>query len=332
MPKRYKIAVIPGDGVGPEVMNTLLEILQVLNLPLDFEEFVIGEKQYLKSGTSLRDEDFEELKKCDAILFGALSTPSKDYPNYKSAILGLRKGLDLHANIRPIINKKKNIDIYVFRENTEDLYSQKEFFRKPGEEAVAEKIITKQATEKIVDSAIDFFRKNKRKKMTIVHKANVLRTSDGFFRDICREHLDKENIPYNEEYVDACAYKLIKFPENFDVIVTSNMYGDILSDLGGALVDNLGMLPSINKGEEHSLYEPVHGSAPDIADKDIVNPYAMILCGAYMLSDLGFEKESERIFKLIDDFVEKDITAISVGGKYKNSEIGDKFKEALKNK
>ena len=162
--KLYKIAVIPGDGIGPEVMKSALDVLKCLNLPFEFEEFEVGEKQYLKVGTSIQDEDLRRLRAMDAVLFGAIETPSQPYPDYKSAILGLRRGLSLHANIRPIINRDKGIDIYIFRENTEGLYAQREKFDEAKQEATAEKVVTRVATEKIVRSAIDFFKNNGRRK------------------------------------------------------------------------------------------------------------------------------------------------------------------------
>lgn len=328
----FKIAVIPGDGIGPEVMDTMIEILRAFNLPFKYEEFEAGKKKFLETGASISDGDLEKLKKFDAILLGAIGTPSEKYSNYKSAVLRIRKGLNLYANIRPIINKQKGVNIYIFRENTEDLYCQEESFIEHQKKAVAKKIITRAATEAIVKCAIAFFLKNKRSKITIVHKANVLKISDGFFRDVCKEALLNENIPFVEEYIDAMAYKLIKFPTTHDVIVTSNLYGDILSDLGGVLVDNIGMLPSINLGNFCNLYEPVHGSAPDIAGKDIANPYGMVLCGSYMLRDLGFAKEAEKIEGIVEKFIEEGITAISVGGMYKNSQIRDMFVEISKQK
>lgn len=331
-----KICVIQGDGIGKEVMPSAIEILKELT---DFE-FVYanaGYEYFKKFGEPLPKETIENIKECKYCLFGATTTPiGEKFRNYKSPILTLRKELNLFANIRPArslhercLNK---IDIIIIRENTEDFYYQKE--REEKGKAIAEKVITKKACERIVKFGFDFALKNKRKKISAIHKANVLKKTDGIFLKIFYEIAEdygfekiSNKIFVDDYYVDATAMHLILNPKKFDVIITLNLYGDILSDLTAGLIGGLGFAPSGNIGEKYSIFEPIHGSAIDIANRGIANPTAMILSAKMMLEHIGYKKKAEVIDKSLREVFKRKIFTKDIGGKYNTEEF---TKEVLK--
>ena len=301
----YNIAVISGDGIGREVMNACEYLLDKLDLEFSFKYGEAGFDCFNKNGTTLPEETLKIAKKSDATLFGA----STSTPGEPSPIINLRKELDVYANLRPIKSYKgvksicDDIDFLIVRENTEGLYSQKEY----GDEnkVIAERIITRHASEKISDIAFKQCIARDNKKVTCVHKSNVLKKSDGVFKDsFYKIAKNYPQIRTEDFYVDATAMYLITQPQNFEVIVSSNLFGDILSDESAGLVGGLGLAPSGNIGDDNGLFEPVHGSAPDIAGKNIANPCSMILSASMMLDYLG-EKE---IANNINNAVEKVIS------------------------
>ena len=284
----YDIAVISGDGIGKEVMSACEYLLDKLDLEFSFKYGEAGFECFNKNGTTLPEETIKIANDSDAVLFGA----STSTPGQPSPIINLRKELNVYANIRPIKSYKgvncirDDIDFVIVRENTEGLYSQVEY----GDEnkMVAERVITKKASERISKAAFNLCIKRGQSKVTCVHKSNVLKKTDGVFKEsFYKVAKDYPQITAEDYYVDAMAMYLITQPQNFDVIVSSNLFGDILSDESAGLVGGLGLAPSGNIGDHNGLFEPVHGSAPDIAGKHIANPCSMILSASMMLDYLG---------------------------------------------
>ena len=283
-----KIARIEGDGIGPEVMEAGVAVLDSLDLNLDYMDAEAGRACFEKNGTTLPDETIKTAGKSKATLFGAITST----PGQKSPIVTLRKELDVYGNLRPIKSYAgvdclfDDLDFLIVRENTEGLYSGLE--EGDSEKAIAERVITRKASERIVRLAFNQAIKLEKESVTCVHKANVLKKTDGVFKEcFYKVAEDYPEIKTNDYYVDAAAMYLLTKPREFDVIVTSNLFGDILSDASAGLVGGLGLAPSGNIGDEHGLFEPVHGSAPDIAGKNISNPIAMILSVSMMLDYLN---------------------------------------------
>lgn len=333
MKRNYTICVIGGDGIGPEVVEETLKVLKEINLNFNFISAEAGFAAYQKYGTSLPKKTIELCKKADAVLFGAVTTPP-NINNYSSAIINLRKTLDTYANVRPFLSLplesiRKGINLVIIRENTEDLYCGKE--RKTVNGAIAERIITKKASERIIKFAFQFALKEKRKKVTIIHKANVLRLTDGLFLKI--GHKIAKNYPeiiFDDLLVDAAAMKLIKRPEEFDVIVTTNMFGDILSDEVAGLVGGLGIAASANIGKKSAVFEPVHGSAPKYAGKNIANPTASFFSAVMMLEYFGEERKSKQIKKAIINTIKKGIMTKDLGGESSMSYFTNKVIQSIK--
>lgn len=337
-----KIAVIPGDGIGKEVMKENIAVLDTLNLNLDYKFTEAGEECFLNNGTTIPDETIKIAKNCEATLFGAVTS----VPGEKSAIITLRKELETYGNLRPVKSYKgvnslyNDIDILVVRENSEGLYSGIETSQEDDKgiinKAIATRIITKKATEKITKLGFKKALESNYKKVTCVHTANVLKKTDGLFKDtfweIAKEFKVKSpKIEINEFYVDATAMFLAMNPYKFDVIITSNLYGDILSDLAAGLVGGLGLAPSANIGEKNGLFEPVHGSAPDIAGKNISNPIAMLLSTSMMLEFLNFQYESTQINEAISKILkEKKVATPDLGGTNKTTDMVNEIISKLK--
>ncbi|WP_407415623.1 isocitrate/isopropylmalate family dehydrogenase [Methanobrevibacter sp.] len=295
MTNKYKIAIIPGDGIGKEVIDAAISILNELNIDFDYEYGEAGDDCLEKTGTALPQETIDIVKNCDACLFGAAGETAAD------VIVKLRQELKMFANLRPVKSYPntnsltENIDFMIVRENTEGLYiANQEEITSNG--AIAKRIITREAEERIIDYAFKYAIENNKSKVTCVHKANVLKKSDGLFKEIFYEIGEKyPDIEKEDFYVDATAMYLITQPQNFEIIVTTNLFGDILSDEGAGLVGGLGLIPSANIGKDGALFEPVHGSAPDIAGKGIANPIAMILSAVMMLRYLTENDSADRI-------------------------------------
>ena len=319
----HLITLINGDGIGQEVIPAARALLESLELPLSFQEAEAGFGAFEKYGNALPDET---LKLCDEsawILFGATQSPMQKVAGYASPILTLRQHFELYANLRPAkspptLNPSPiseggtaiplpsavgegargwgSIDMLIVRENTEGLYSRRERVENDGLTAIAERVITANASERIVRTAC-LHALGRRKKLTIVHKANVLKETCGLFRRIAFEVTAKyPDLEVEEMLVDTAAMRMVQNPERFDVIVTTNLFGDILSDLAAGLTGGLGIAPSANVGDKWGgVYEPVHGSAPDIAGKGIADPRAAILSAAMLLADLGYRDHAGRL-------------------------------------
>ncbi|WP_292608083.1 homoisocitrate dehydrogenase [Methanobrevibacter sp. UBA188] len=300
----YKIAVIGGDGIGNEVMDSCEYLLDKIDLEFSFEYGIAGFECFNNTGTTLPEETIKIANKSDAVLFGA----STSTPGQPSPIINLRKALNVYANIRPIKSYKgvncirDDIDFVIVRENTEGLYSQVEYG--DCEKMIAERHITKKASERISKAAFNLCIKRGQNKVTCVHKSNVLKKTDGIFKEsfykVAKQY---PQITAEDYYVDATAMYLLTQPQNFNVIVSSNLFGDILSDESAGLVGGLGLAPSGNIGDHNGLFEPVHGSAPDIAGKNIANPCSMILSASMMLDYLGEWEISNDIKKAVEKVI-----------------------------
>lgn len=313
-------------------MKATIQVLSALDLNINFNEGFAGKDCLRKTGSVLPEETVKKAKNSKIVLFGAVTS----VPYKNSAIISLRKQLELFANIRPVKSFKgvncikDDLNFVIVRENTEGLYSGIE--EETEDKAIATRVITKKATEKIADYAFRVAEKQNRKKVTCTHKANVLKKTDGLFRDTFYEVAKKHPAIQSEDYyIDAMAMYLISQPEFFDLIVTSNLYGDILSDEAAGLVGGLGMAPSANIGEKYALFEPVHGSAPDIAGKNISNPSAMILSSVMMLKHIHEDYYAKKIESaLAEVLAEGKVVTPDLGGKAKTLEMADEIVKKLK--
>ena len=285
-----KLCVIEGDGIGQEVVPAAVSVLQAVMPELEIVTAEAGWNCFLKHGVSVPVETLESIQECGAALFGATSSPSYKVEGYRSAIITMRQALSLYANIRPIqswprVSPRDRVDLILVRENTEGLYSGRE--KSDGKIAVAERVITKAASRRIAERALSLAKMLRRQKLTIVHKANVLFLTDGLFRDTVREVAEEFAskgfiLDVDELLVDVASLKMATEPERFDVVVTTNLFGDILSDVAAHWGGGLGLAPSLNWGDKVALAEPVHGSAPDLAGQGLANPIAAILSGALL--------------------------------------------------
>ncbi|KAI0040708.1 homoisocitrate dehydrogenase [Auriscalpium vulgare] len=337
-----RIGLIPADGIGREVIPAAKRALEALgsDIPrLEFHELLAGFELFTRTGTALPDETVQILKTgCDAALFGAVSSPSRKVAGYSSPIVALRKELDLYANIRPVVSVGRNVggkpvDLVVVRENTECLYVKQETIvrTESGREARATRLITERASRRIGKMAFDIALGRPRKQVTIIHKSNVLSITDGLFRETIRAVPDLPEVAGRyagvalaEQIVDSAVYRLFREPEIYDVMVAPNLYGDILSDAAAALVGSLGLVPSINAGDEFVMGEPVHGSAPDIEGKGIANPLASMRSAALMLRHLGYENGASRIDKAVNEVIEEgSVLTPDLGGRSSTSEVVD---------
>lgn len=279
-----RICSIYGDGIGQEVIPAAERLLSQLVPGIEFVQAQAGFGTFQDCGSALPSETLEVAKSADAVLFGAVGSPSHSVEGYRSPIVQMRRELDLYANLRPTEGPRARL--LVVRENTEGLYAGRE--RLEGETAIAERVVTVKATQRIVQKAFDEARSGGFSRVTLVHKANVLRVTDGLFRTTALEvAAQNSDIPMDEMLVDTAAMKLAESPEMFEVVVTTNLFGDILSDVAAIHGGGIGLASSANVGTSHGLFEPVHGSAPDIAGKGIANPSAACLSAAMMLDWLG---------------------------------------------
>lgn len=303
------VSLLPGDGIGPEVTQATVQVLQALKAPLEFERCEIGADFFAKHGTNLPLATIESIVRNGVGLKGPTGTAIGTGP--ASANVALRKQLDLYANLRPVKSvpnvktRYDGIDLIVVRENTEDLYSGLEHVVVPG---VVEslKIITEKASLRIARFALDLARKQGRKKVSAIHKANIMKLSDGLFLECCRRIArDFPEITYEEVIVDNLCMQLVRNPERYDVLLLENLYGDIVSDLCAGLVGGLGVVPGANFGERCAIFEAVHGTAPDIAGRGIANPTALLMSSVMMLRWLKLPALGDRleaaIFKVYAD-------------------------------
>lgn len=330
---RHNITLIEGDGIGPEVISSVVKIIEATGVNINWDILEVGGNTIKTYGKPLPEYVIESIKKNKVALKGPVTTPIGQ--GFRSINVELRQSLNLFANIRPIKSYDgvdsihKNVDFVIVRENTEDLYGGIEHM--VGEDAAESiKIITRKASERICRYAFEFARKNHRKKVTLTHKANIMKLSDGLFLE-CGRKISKEytDIEFEDVIIDAMCMKLVQSPENYDVIVAPNFYGDILSDLSAGLIGGLGLAPGSNIGEEISVFEPVHGSAPDIQGKNIANPTSAILSGIMMLKHIGEYDAAIKIEKSLAKSLEnKETTTIDLGGNLGTKEF---TKEIIKN-
>jgi homoisocitrate dehydrogenase len=288
-PQTLELCVIEGDGIGREVIPAAIDVLLRVAPDVQIRTASAGFECFQQNGTSLPEETLQAARDCTAVLFGATSSPAYPVEGYFSPIVRLRRTLLAYANLRPaqhlpVPTSREGVDMLVVRENTEDLYIGHEHMENEGKTGIAEKVITREATERVAKLAYELATRVGRKKVTIVHKANVLPKSDGLFRRVAMEiAANYPQIITDELYVDTAAYWMVKDPNRFDVILTPNLYGDILSDMAAAWGGGLGLAPSLSLGDRIAIAEPVHGSAPDIAGKGIANPTAAIMSVAMLL-------------------------------------------------
>ncbi len=295
----YRLTLIEGDGIGPEVAQAACRVIAAAGVQVEWEPVLLGARAKERLGNLLPEEALASIRRNKIALKGPLTTPIGE--GFPSVNVQLRKVLDLYATLRPVRNlphvasRYQDVDIVVVRENTEDLYAGKEHEVVPG---VVEslKIITEVASTRIARFAFDYATENGRKKVTAVHKANIMKLSDGLFLDCCRRVASQHPaIEYNELIVDNTCLQLVMDPWQFDVLLMENLYGDILSDLCAGLVGGLGIGPGAHTGKEGAVFEAVHGSWPAAAGKDIANPTALILSGGMMLRHLGEQDAAQRI-------------------------------------
>lgn len=321
-----KVTLIPGDGIGPEVTSAALDLLEAAGADIDWERVEAGIDVVSKYGKPLPDEVIKSVKRNKVALKGPLTTIVAR--GFASVNVELRKRLGLYANLRPVRNvpgvqtRFQDVNLVVIRENTEDLYSGIEHIVAPG---VTEslKVITKEASSKIASFAFEYARKRGRKKVTAVHKANIMKLSDGLFLD-CAQRVAQEysDIEYQEIIVDNLAMQLVMNPNEFDILLLTNLYGDIVSDLCAGLVGGLGMVPGANLGDEYAVFEAVHGSAPDIAGKGIANPIAVIFSSLLMLRHLGMDQVADRIREAIHQVTRKgEVLTRDLGGQATTKEM-----------
>jgi isocitrate dehydrogenase (NAD+) len=322
------ITLIPGDGIGPEVTEAVVRILAAAGLDIEWERYDAGVTAFKRYKLSLPVELLDSIKRNKVALKGPVTTPIAE--GMPSVNVGLRKSLDLYANLRPVRNvtgvesRYRNVDLVIVRENTEDLYSGLEHEVVPG---VVEslKIITERASTRIARFAFDHAKQEGRKRVTAIHKANIMKLGDGLFlesaRKVAREYLD---IPYDERIVDAACMQLVMSPEKFDVLLLPNLYGDIVSDLCAGLVGGLGVVPGANLGTECAVFEAVHGSAPDIANKNLANPTALLLSAMMMLDHIGERDAAGRILAALDRLLgEGRVRTRDLGGTATTTEFTD---------
>ncbi len=331
-----KITVIPGDGIGPEIMDSTLEILSRLDTNLNFDMALAGGPA-LQQGLDLIPE--ETLAKIDsnvATLKGPITTPIGR--GFTSVNVSLRQHFDLYANVRPALSipgattRYSNIDILTVRENMEGLYSGVgQTLSGDGERAELKSVVTRTGSHRVLKYAFDLAQRLGRKKVTVVHKANIMKSTSGLFLEVAREVAARyPDIECQEMIVDNCAMQLVMNPQRFDVMVTTNLFGDILSDLCAGLIGGLGLTPGANIGDDKGIFEAVHGSAPDIAGQNIANPTALLLASAMMLDHLGMQNDAERIRRAIQQVIAEGQTMTSdLGGTATTSDYTKALLEVL---
>lgn len=314
----HKVTLLPGDGIGPEVVESAIALIDTVGVAVQWERFEVGLPAIEKFGTAIPDQVFDSIRKNKVVLKGPVTTPVGK--GFQSVNVALRKALDLYVNLRPvrslpgIKSRYENIDLIVVRENTEDLYSGLEHVVVPGiVESI--KVITERASRRIAQWAFNYAVRHNRKTITAVHKANIMKLSDGLFLDCARSVAQQfPQIHYNEVIVDNCAMQLVLNPRQFDILLLENLYGDIISDIGAGLVGGLGVVPGANIGENCAMFEAVHGSAPDIAGKNLANPIAVIFSALLMLHHLSEHTAAERI--------ERSIKLVTSQGKWLTRDLG----------
>jgi len=322
----YNITLIPGDGIGPEVSEAAKQVVDATGLDINWEIVNAGEKVFKDTGLLVPNEVFESIEKNKIVLKGPITTPIGS--GFRSINVMLRKKYDLYSNVRPVrslpgINTPfKGIDLVIFRENTEGLYAGIEQELADGTcEAI--KRVTRNASIRIAQAAFEYAKKNNKNKVTVAHKANIMKLADGLFLNCVREVSEMyPDIQLQEVIIDNMCMQLVMNPNQFEVIVTMNLYGDLLSDLCAGLVGGLGLVPGANIGKDISIFEAVHGSAPDIAGKNLANPIALILSSAMMLNHMGETNKADAIIKAVTKTIYEDkVLTCDLGGKATTNEI-----------
>jgi isocitrate dehydrogenase (NAD+) len=330
MAARIPVTLIPGDGIGPEVTQATLEVLEAVGAPFEWERQIAGMAGVDKCGDPLPKETLDSIRRTRLALKGPLTTPVGG--GYRSSNVRLREEFELYANLRPartmVPGRYEKIDLVLVRENLEGLYVGFEHYVPIGEDpravAVGTGINTRAGSTRICEFAFDYAVKNGRKKVTLVHKANVLKALTGLFLDAGRQVAKKYEgrITVDDRIIDACAMQLVMNPWQFDVIVTTNLFGDILSDEIAGLVGGLGMAPAANIGIDAAIFEAVHGSAPDIAGKGVANPLALMLTAAMMLDHVGEQEKARRMRDALDQVLCEDkVRTGDLGGKANTKEF-----------
>ena len=331
---KHTITLIPGDGIGPEIVAATVRIIEATDVDIEWETHILGAQAQEKYGTTIPESTIESIKRNKVALKGPQMTPVGK--GFTSVNVGLRKALDLYANVRPIKtlpnvpSRYSDIDLVIVRENTEGLYSGLEHTVIPG---VVEslKIVTEKATLRICRYAFEYARANGRKRVTCIHKANIMKLSDGLFLE-CFEKVAAEypEIEADNKIVDNCCMQLVIKPEQFDMLVLENLYGDIVSDLCAGLIGGLGLAPGANIGEQGAVFEAVHGSAPDIAGQGIANPTAILMSGILMLRHLGEHTAADQIQNaMLEVFADGKYLTKDLGGTAKTNEFARAIVEKM---
>ena len=333
----HKVTLIPGDGIGPEVTDAARRIIQATGVRIEWEVVKAGYHALEKCKTVLPDIVFDSIRRNKVALKGPVGTPIGE--GFRSVSVTIRKTLDLFANLRPVKSfpgvksRYECIDIVVIRENTEDLYSGLEHEVAPG---VVEtlKVITERASLRIANFAFRFAKRRGRKKVTAIHKANIMKLSDGLFLDCVRRvSRDYPVIGYEEVIVDNACMQLVLNPNRFDVLLTENLYGDIVSEICAGLVGGLGFAPGANIGDNYAVFEAAHGSAPDIAGKNLANPIAITLSGALLLKYIGENREAKIIEQAISKVLARgEVFTKDMGGNATTTELRDAIINEIKAK
>jgi isocitrate dehydrogenase (NAD+) len=299
----HRVTLIPGDGTGPELADALVAVIEATGVPIEWERQQAGLDVMEEFGTPLPEPVLESVRRNKVAIKGPITTPVG--AGFRSVNVALRKELDLYACLRParsikgVKSRYEDIDLVVVRENTEDLYAGIEHLVGP-DAAESIKIITRAASERIVRFAFDYARRQGRRKVTAVHKANIMKLSDGLFLRVAREVAEQyPDVEFEDRIVDNMCMQLVQKPELYDVLVLPNLYGDIVSDLCAGLVGGLGVAPGANIGEQAAVFEPVHGSAPKYTGQNKVNPTALLLSGVLMLQHLGEQEAAERVYAAV---------------------------------
>jgi homoisocitrate dehydrogenase len=330
----HRICLLPGDGIGPEVIDCAEQVLRAMSLDMEFVRADIGFGAYERLGTPLPDSTLDGIRGSSAALFGAVTTPPS-IPNYFSPVVRMRQALGLYANLRPCQSirhpsSRSNIDIIIVRENTEGLYAGIERLEDDGNRAITERVITRKGSERIIRKAFDLARRTNRASIHVVHKANVLRQTCGLFRAVALEIANEyPDITMNEMLVDTCAMELVRAPEQFEVIVTTNLFGDILSDEACMFVGGLGVAASGNIGVDAAVFEPVHGSAPTLVGTGKANPIATCLAAAMMLEHLNEYGSATRLRTAVNDCIANAETTPDLGGSLTTSQVKERVIQKL---
>jgi homoisocitrate dehydrogenase len=337
---KYTITLIEGDGIGHEVIRAATRVLEGIQITgeLEFEwlHAEAGWELFERTGDSIPESTLEAVRASKATLFGAATSPSKKVAGFRGAIRYMRRALDLYANVRPakhhpVPGSRAGVDLIVVRENTEGLYVEQERSYMNGEIAIADTVITRRASQRIGEYAAKLAATRDRKTLHIAHKANVLPVTQGLFLNTARDAAGKvAGLTIQDIIIDNCAMQLVTRPERFDVIVTTNLFGDIISDLTAGLVGGLGIAASGNIGEQYAVFESVHGSAPDIAGRGIANPTATVLAAALMLNHIGEFATAAKLERAVDIALEHGPRTPDLGGKASTEEFATVILEAYK--